>query len=97
MSTTAVTPKSGADGNAAISADEFRALEEKVLRAVEMIRSERDARLAAEAEAKNLRTQLEAHTSKTSESDTELMRLREERDSVRQRVEKMLQQLDELI
>jgi hypothetical protein len=82
--------------NTAISADEFRALEDKVLRAVEMIRSERTARLAAEAEANSLRAQLEAHTAKTADADTELARLREERDGIRQRVEKMLRQLDEL-
>jgi Tfp pilus assembly protein PilO len=82
---------------AAISADEFHALEEKVLRAVEMIRSEREARLAAEVEANSLRAQLEAHSSRNANADAELVRLREERDGIRQRVEKMLRQLDELI
>jgi len=82
--------------DAPISTDEFRALEEKVMLAVQTIRSERDARLVAEAEANGLRAQLQAHMSRTMANDLELSRLREERDGIRQRVEKMLRQLDEL-
>ena len=81
--------------SAAISADEFRALEQKVLRAVELLRSEREARLTAEAETEKLRAELQAHLSRTAENDMELTRLREEREGIRQRVEKMLRQLDE--
>jgi Tfp pilus assembly protein PilO len=82
--------------SSSISADEFRALEEKVLRAVEIIKTEREARVAAETEVNNLRSQLEAHSAKNADADTELTRLREERDGIRVRVEKMLRQLDEL-
>jgi uncharacterized protein YjcR len=90
-----------------ISADEFQALEQKVLRAVEMIKAEREARevehkarLSAETELANLRTQLdsqlESNSTRTRVVEDELSTLRQEREAVRKRVEKMLQQLDEL-
>jgi chromosome segregation ATPase len=66
-----------------VSVDEFQALEQKVLRAVEIVKREREARATAEAEVATLREQLAA--------------LSQERDSVRQRVEKMLAQMDELV
>jgi hypothetical protein len=77
-----------------ISADEFQALEQKVLRAVEMIKAEREARLTAEADAAALRQQLAAIQSRGSVADSELAALRKERDSVRIRVERLLAQLD---
>jgi uncharacterized coiled-coil DUF342 family protein len=91
-----------------VSVDEFQALEQKVLRAVEIVKREREARAAAEAEVAVLREQL-ATQAKGAESQVEAV-LREkdaaekqvaamgqERDAVRQRVEKMLQQMDELL
>jgi hypothetical protein len=42
--------------------DEFQALEQKVLRAVEIVKQERAARAAAEGEAANLREQLATRT-----------------------------------
>ena len=47
-------------GSATISVDEFQALEAKVMQAVELIRKERDARAAAEAELATTKEQLEA-------------------------------------
>jgi phage shock protein A len=76
------------------SFDEFQALEQKVLRAVEIVKRERDARAAAEAEVTTLRAQL-AEQSVTTES--QVMTLTKEREAVRQRVEKMLAQMDELL
>lgn len=83
--------------NTGITVDEFQALEEKVLRAVEIVRKEREARAAAEAEATALREQLAALTSASNSAQTEITTLNQERNAVRQRVEKMLQQMDELI
>ena len=80
-----------------ISADEFQALEQKVLRAVEIVRREREARAAAEAEATALREQLEQLTSASNTAQTQITALNQERDTVRLRVEKMLQQMDELV
>lgn len=83
-----------------MSVDEFQALEAKVLRAVEIIKSEREARAAAEAEAAaakaeaaDLREKLNAAGMVQGEVDT----LLKERESMRQRVEKMLAQMDELL
>jgi len=77
-----------------ISVDEFQALEQKVLRAVEIVKREREARAAAEAEVASLRQQL---TAQQTASESELITLTKEREAVRQRVEKMLQQMDELL
>ena len=80
-----------------ISLDEFQALEQKVLRAVEIVKSEREARAAAEAEVAALREQLEFQNLVANEAQSTVTNLNKERDQVRQRVEKMLQQMDELL
>lgn len=80
-----------------ISIDEFQALEQKVLRAVEVVKREREARAAAEAEVASLRQQLAAQKNASSAAESELNTLAKEREAVRQRVEKMLQQMDELL
>ena len=80
-----------------ISADEFQALEQKVLRAVEIVKREREARAAAEAEVASLRDQLAQLGAQSSQTESQLHALTQERDAVRQRVEKMLEQMDELL
>ncbi|HEX3373758.1 MAG TPA: hypothetical protein VHS13_06075 [Edaphobacter sp.] len=80
-----------------ISADEFQALEQKVLRAVEIVKREREARAAAEAEVASLREQLAIYQSNQQAVESELSTLNKEREQVRVRVEKMLQQIDELL
>ena len=82
---------------ASISVDEFQALEQKVLRAVEIVKKEREARAKAEAEIAQLREQLEFQTLVASEAQTAVNTLTKERDNVKQRVEKMLQQMDDLL
>ena len=82
---------------ATISVDEFQALEQKVLRAVEIVKKEREARAKAEAEVTALREQLEFQTLVATEAQTAVTTLTKDRDSVRLRVEKMLQQMDELL
>jgi len=80
-----------------ISIDEFQALEQKVLRAVEIVKREREARAAAEAEVASLRQQLAALQSSSTAAESEINTLTKEREAVRQRVEKMLEQMDELL
>ena len=80
-----------------ITADEFQALEQKVLRAVEIVKKEREARAAAEAEIASLREELATYKQNTRIVEAELNTLTKERDQVRVRVEKMLQQIDELL
>ena len=87
-------------GAGTITADEFLALEQKVLRAVTMIREERDARAAAEAElaaAKAEIADLQNLLTAAGSAQKEVENLVREREAVRQRVEKMLAQMDELL
>jgi len=80
-----------------ITADEFQALEQKVLRAVEIVKKEREARAAAEAEAASLREELATYKQNARAVESEITTLTKEREAVRVRVEKMLQQIDELL
>ena len=82
---------------ATISVDEFQALEQKVLRAVEIVKKEREARAAAEAEVASLREELATYKQNVHAAETELTTLNKEREAVRVRVEKMLRQIDELL
>ncbi len=85
------------ESGASISPDEFQALEQKVLRAVDVVRREREARAAAEAEADALRKQLDELAAAWNAAQNQITTLNQERETVRLRVEKMLQQMDELI
>ena len=69
-----------------ISVDEFQALEQKVLRAVEIVKREREARAAAEAQVASLNEQLESQLSAQIAVESQLNTLTNERDAVRQRV-----------
>jgi chaperonin cofactor prefoldin len=80
--------------DAVFTSDEFQALEQKVLRAVELVKREREGRAAAEAEAAALKAQLAERTSAT---ESQLATLHKERDLIRQRVESMIAQIDELL
>ena len=94
----------------ALSVDEFAALEERVLRAVNLVKRERVARVTAEDHAREMEARLAEHTEKLSlhaeqltehlvrveQLQGEVKTLRSERDNVRQRVERLLSQLDEL-
>jgi uncharacterized protein involved in exopolysaccharide biosynthesis len=89
-----------ATGAGTISADEFLALEQKVLRAVELIKKEREARAAAEAELATAKAEiadLQSKLATAGSAQTEVETLTRERETVRLRVEKMLAQMDELL
>jgi hypothetical protein len=87
--------ESHAEGGAlAVSADDFSALEERILRAVEVVKQEREARTAAEARATKAETDAREQTALADQLHKELDALRAERDHVRQRVERLLTQLD---
>ncbi len=83
-------------GTLALSADEFSGLEERILRAVELVKRERVARAAAEERAEKAEAQLRAHEPLEEQLKRELNALRAERDQVRERVERLLAQLDAL-
>ena len=79
-----------------ISADEFHSLEEKVYKTIELLKSAREAKSAAERDAARVREQLELREEEVDSLKTEVIALRKEREEVRTRVEKMLKQIDEL-
>ena len=80
--------------SAQVPADDFQALEEKVYRTIEMYKSAREARSAAERDVKRLREQLEEREEEVETLRREMVKLRKEREEVRSRVEKMLQQIE---
>jgi len=79
-----------------MSVDDFAALEERIVRAVDMVKRERQARSAAEERATHSESQLREQTSRIEQLEKELHVLKAERDHVRQRVERLLAQLDSL-
>ncbi len=89
-------PQAAETAPAVITADDFSALEERILRAVTLVKRERQARAAAEQRAQLAEEQLCAHVPQLDRLQSELNALRAERDQVRQRVERLLSQLDAL-
>lgn len=83
-------------GTLALSADDFSALEERVLRAVNLVKRERIARAEAEERAAQAEAKLGEQSPLVDHLQKELNALRGERDHVRQRVERLLAQLDAL-
>ncbi len=79
-----------------VGADDFAALEQRVLRAIELLKTERAARVEAEAKVAELHRSLETQTMELLRAESELEAFKSERDLVRGRIEKLLGQLDEL-
>jgi hypothetical protein len=82
-----------------LTADDFASLEERVLRAVSLVRREREARIAAEERAVVLEGRLaglQLEVAAVDRLQDEIESLRAEREQVRQRVERLLVQLDAL-
>lgn len=85
-----------APGTLALSVDDFKSLEERILRAVDMVKRERQARAAAEERAAQAEAQVHEQSPRIEQMEKELQALKGERDHVRQRVERLLSQLDAL-
>ena len=79
-----------------VSSDDFSALEERIIRAVEMVKRERQGRAAAEERAQKAEVELRLTTPRIDSLQRELVTLQNERDHVRLRVERLLSQLDAL-
>jgi chromosome segregation ATPase len=95
--------QSSASATVALSASDFAALEERIVRAVELVRRERQLRSEAEARAASAEARVEQADSGLREQMAsaddlrkELAALRTERNEVRERVERLLSQLDAL-
>jgi len=75
---------------------DFHALEQKVMRTIELLKTAREAQANAERDASRLREQLSQREEEVDTMRSELVALRKERQEVRTRVEKMLTQIDSL-
>lgn len=80
----------------ALSVDDFSSLEDRVLRAVNLVKREKLARTAAEDRAAQAEAKLHEQSTAIDQLQKEIAALHTERDHVRQRVEKLLAQLDAL-
>jgi chromosome segregation ATPase len=83
-------------GALTVSADDFAALEERIRRAIEVVKRERQARAAAEERATSAEAQMRTQAPLLEQLQNEINAMRTERDQVRQRVERLLSQLDAL-
>lgn len=81
---------------ATVGADDFAALEQRILRTVDLLKAERSARIAAEDLVAELQQKLDAQTAEAQDVAAEIEAYKGERDLVRTRIERLLRQLDEL-
>ena len=96
-------PESDRSAALTVSADDFDALEDRIYRAVELVKQGRqhgastEARISEfEARAVRAEAQLQAQALVLEQLENEVQALREEREQVRQRMERVLKQLDAL-
>ena len=83
-------------GSLVLSADDFASLEGRIVRAVETVKKERQARASAEERAAKAEAELREQTALFERLQAEADRLKAERDQVRDRVDRLLRQLDAL-
>ena len=86
-----------------MTVDDFQALEQRVLRTVQMLKTEREQRVAAETRAAAAEERAHDAEERSGENgamlasmEGELASLRKERDAIRTRVERLLGMLDDL-
>jgi hypothetical protein len=82
--------------SAQVPAEDFVALEEKVYRTIELYKAAKEARATAERDMQRLREQLEEREEENVTMRRELVQLRKDREDIRGRVEKMLNQMENL-
>jgi len=80
-----------------VASEDFPALEQKIYKTIELLKSAREAKAAAERDAGRLREQLEQREEELEMLRSEVVSLRKEREDVRGRLEKMLKQIDILV
>jgi hypothetical protein len=78
----------------ALNANDFSALEERIDRTVEMVKCERQGRMATEERALQAEAALNDKVSRIEQMKMELSDLRVERNEMRTRTERLLAQLD---
>jgi hypothetical protein len=78
-----------------MAADDFQALEERVLRTVELLKGERELRFSVEQHASRLSMRVDEQAAQLARLEEQLAGLLKEREAVRLRVERLLKQIDE--
>jgi len=78
-----------------VAADDFQALEERVLRTVELLKGERELRFSVEQHASRLSMRVDEQAAQLARLEEQLAGLLKEREAVRLRVERLLKQIDE--
>jgi septal ring factor EnvC (AmiA/AmiB activator) len=89
-------PANAVESAAAPSTADFKSLEQKILRTIELLKSAREAKTTAERDVSRLREQLNEREEEVETLRHELVGLRKDREEVRTRVEKMLGQIEAL-
>ena len=79
-----------------LAADDFSALEQRVLRTVELLKTEREARATAEQRIAALEHKVQQLTAQSENAASQIETLEQEREVVRTRVERLLKHLDEI-
>ena len=79
-----------------VPADDFQALEEKIYRTIERYKAARQAQAAAERDTQRLRQQLDERGEEIATLRREAVQLKKEREEIRGRVEKMLEQIESI-
>jgi chromosome segregation ATPase len=79
-----------------VPADDFQALEEKVYRTVELLKTAREAKATAGRDSLRLREQLDAREEELERLKREMIKLRKDREEVRSRVERMMRQIEDV-
>ena len=79
-----------------VPADDFQALEEKIYRTIEMYKAARHSQAAAERDSQRLRQQLEEREAELVALRRDAVQLKKEREVIRGRVEKMLEQIESI-
>jgi hypothetical protein len=76
-----------------VNADDFSVLEERILHTVEMVKCERQGRMAAEERALHAEAKLNEHVQRIDALERELHALNRDRDNAHLRVERLLKAL----
>ncbi len=79
------------------TAGNFHLLEEKIYRTIELLKTARTEKAAAEQEIVTMREMLDAQAAETEAVRKELRALQQERAEVRTRVEKLLGDVDAIL
>ncbi len=81
----------------AVSPLDLKALEEKVVRTIEVLNRTRAAKAKADEEIDNLKLEVMGRDEQIENMEKELITLRKGREEARERVERMIKQIDGLI